>query len=92
MAELDVDGLAVAMRELEAINELIGRVGSYASLRFSVDTADPANGALLQLIQERATEVETLLLFFELEWAALSDERAAELLERLAKEVPASVA
>ncbi|MGN6867808.1 MAG: M3 family oligoendopeptidase [Solirubrobacteraceae bacterium] len=80
VAELDPAGLHDAMRELEAINELIGRVGSYASLRFSVDTADPAHGALLQLVQERATEVETLLLFFELEWAALNDGRAEELL------------
>ncbi len=79
VAELDQAGLHDAMRELEAINELIGRVGSYASLRFAVDTADPARGALLQLVQERATEVETLLLFFELEWAALDDNRAEEL-------------
>ena len=58
------------MRELERINELVGRAGSYASLRFSTDTADPARGALLQRVQERATEIETKLLFFELEWAA----------------------
>ena len=85
VAELDTPGLRDAMRELEAIHELIGRVGSYASLRFAVDTADPARGALLQLMQERATEVETLLLFFDLEWAALDDHRAEQLLadERL---------
>jgi oligoendopeptidase F len=80
VAELDQTGLHDAMRELEAINELIGKVGSYASLRFAVDTADPARGALLQLVQERATEVETLLLFFELEWAAIDDDRADALL------------
>jgi oligoendopeptidase F len=80
VAELDQAGLRDAMRELEAIHELIGRVGSYAGLRFAVDTAEPANGALLQLVQERATEIETLLLFFELEWAALADDRAEELL------------
>jgi oligoendopeptidase F len=80
VAQLDEASLRDAMRELEAINELIGRVGSYASLRFAVDTADPARGALLQLIQERATEIETLLLFFELEWAAVDDERADQLL------------
>jgi oligoendopeptidase F len=85
VAELDQAGLHDAMRELETINELIGRAGSYASLRFAVDTAEPARGALLQLVQERATEVETLLLFFELEWAELEDDRAEELLagERL---------
>jgi oligoendopeptidase F len=80
VAELDPAGLRDAMHKLEAIHELIGRVGSYASLRFAVDTADPANGALLQLVQERATEVETLLLFFELEWAAVKDDSADELL------------
>ncbi len=69
-----------AMGELGRISELIGRAGAYASLRFATDTADPARGALLQLVQERATEIETRLLFFELEWAALADERADELL------------
>src|SRR5207249_4192323 len=46
----------------------------------ATDTADPERGALLQRVQERATEIETQLLFFELEWAALDDERAEELL------------
>jgi oligoendopeptidase F len=80
VAGLDPAGLEFAMRELEAINDLIGRAGTYASLRFATDTADPERGALLQLVQERATEIETLLLFFELEWAALDDDRADELL------------
>jgi oligoendopeptidase F len=81
VAELDGPGLAAAMQELEAIVDLVGRAGSYASLRFAVDTADPANGALLARVQERATAVETKLLFFELEWAAVDDARADELLQ-----------
>jgi oligoendopeptidase F len=80
VAELDRAGLRAAMQELAAIDELIGRAGTYASLRFSTDTADPARGALLQHVQERATEAETKLLFFELEWAALDEARADELL------------
>jgi oligoendopeptidase F len=74
------------MRELAEINELVGRAGSYASLQFATDTADPSRGALLQKVQERATELETTLIFFELEWAALDDERAERLLsdDRLA--------
>jgi oligoendopeptidase F len=80
VSTLDAPGLAAAMHELAAINELIGKAGSYASLRFATDTADSSRGALLQLVQERATEIETKLLFFELEWAALDDERAEELL------------
>jgi oligoendopeptidase F len=81
IAQLDAEGLRAAMLELEAINELIGRAGSYVSLQFATDTADPERGAALQLVQERATEIETQLLFFELEWAALDDDRAQELLD-----------
>jgi oligoendopeptidase F len=80
VAELDSNGLAGAMRELEAIHDLAGRAGSYAMLRFSTDTADPERGALLQRVQEKGTGIETSLLFFELEWAALDDERVDELL------------
>jgi oligoendopeptidase F len=80
IAELDGAGLAAAMAEVETIVDLIGRAGSYAMLRFSVDTADHANGALLARVQEKATAVETKLVFFELEWAALDDARVEELL------------
>jgi oligoendopeptidase F len=80
IAELDGAGLQEAMSELGAIHELVGRAGYYAALRFSTDTAEPANGALLQRVQEQETAIQTTLLFFELEWAALSDERAEQLL------------
>ena len=80
VAELTPQALAEAMRELAEISELAGRAGSYASLRFSTDTADPARGALVAEVQERGTAIQTRLLFFELEWAALDDERAEELL------------
>jgi oligoendopeptidase F len=80
LEQLDSTGLREAMEELAAIQELAGRVGAYAALRFSTDTADPATGALLQLAQERGTAIETTLLFFDLEWAALDDERAEQLL------------
>jgi oligoendopeptidase F len=81
LGELDSAGLREAMNELAVIYELLGRAGSYAALRFYTDTATPANGALLQKVQERETQIATTLLFFELEWAELSDERAEELLE-----------
>jgi oligoendopeptidase F len=80
VGELDGAQLAAAMAELETIVDRLGRAGNYAMLRFAVDTADPANGALLARMQEKATAVETKLLFFELEWAAVDDERADELL------------
>ncbi|MEA2272891.1 MAG: oligoendopeptidase [Solirubrobacteraceae bacterium] len=77
---LDAAGLQEAVAELAAIWELVHRAGSYAFLLFATDTADPKRGALLQAMQERATVIETKLLFFELEWVALDDDRAAELL------------
>ncbi len=80
VAQLDASGLAAAMRELEGVHELAGRAGSYAMLRFSTNTADPERGALLQKVQEKGTAIETTLLFFELEWAAVDDARADELL------------
>jgi oligoendopeptidase F len=81
LGELDRAGLAEAMQELGAIHDLVGRAGTYAALDFSTDTSDPARGALLQRTQEQGTAIETTLLFFELEWAALPEESVQELLD-----------
>ena len=40
IAELDAEQLQDAMRELGELEDLLGRAGSYAALRFSTDTAD----------------------------------------------------
>ena len=80
IGSLDSAALAGAMREAERLYEVVDRAGSFAYLRFSTDTADPERGALLQLVQERGTAIETKVLFFDLEWAALPDEQADELL------------
>ncbi|HTR89157.1 MAG TPA: M3 family oligoendopeptidase [Solirubrobacteraceae bacterium] len=86
LGELDRDGLAEAMSELGAIQDLVGRAASYAGLAFSTNTADPERGALMQRTQEVGTQIETTLLFFELEWAALDEERVRELLDENAPE------
>jgi len=80
LATIDAAGLGEAMTELAAINDLVGRAGSYAQLRFSTDTADPSRGALMQRVEERGTALETMLLFFELEWAGVEDDQAERLL------------
>lgn len=80
VAERDGAELAEAMGELGVIYELIERAGSYAGLSFSTDTADPARGALMQSVEERVTVLETKLLFFDLEWAAVDEARAESLL------------
>ena len=86
VADLDAGGLADFMTGLAEVLDLVGRAGSYAGLHFSTDTADPARGALMQRVEERGTVINTKLLFFDLEWAALPDEKVEALLadERLA--------
>jgi oligoendopeptidase F len=81
VADLDGPGLLAAMNTLAEISDLAGRALNFAHLRFAGDTADPKIGALLQSGSERATSIQTKLLFFELEWVAIDDARADELLE-----------
>jgi oligoendopeptidase F len=82
---LDAGELADLVRDLATVSELVGRAGAYASLRFAVDVTDPERGALLAKVEERATAISNDLLFFELEWAVVPEERVGELLadERL---------
>jgi oligoendopeptidase F len=78
---LDASELARLMGQIAVITELVGRAGSYAALRFSVDTTDPARGALLAEVEERSTAISNELLFIELEWAAAPDDRVAAVID-----------
>jgi oligoendopeptidase F len=80
VADLDGPGLKGAMEQIAEISELAGRAANFAHLRFAADTEDPANGALMQMVSERGTAIQTKLLFFELEWVEVPDDRAEELL------------
>ena len=86
VAELDAAGLADFMTGLAELLDLVGRAGSFVGLEFSTDTTDPSRGARMQRVEERSIAINTKLLFFELEWAALPDEQVDALLadERLA--------
>ncbi len=81
VAGFDAAALGAAMDELAEIYDTAYRAATYAMLRHSVDTADPGVGALWQLVQERLAALESELLFFDLEWQALSDEVAEGLLK-----------
>ncbi len=72
--------LVTAMTLMAELQEVQGRAGYYAMLRFSEDTSDPARGALMMKVQERSVPLATRLVFFELEWAALDDATAEEML------------
>jgi oligoendopeptidase F len=80
VADLSPAELAGALDELEAISELVGRAGAFSGLLFAEDTSAPRHGALLQHVQERSSAIQNTLVFFELEWVAVPDERADALL------------
>jgi oligoendopeptidase F len=80
VAELDGAALADAVEELQDMQEKVEKAQTYAYLNFATDTADPERGAFLQHVEEHATQVATDVLFFELEWAAVPDQKADQLL------------
>ena len=65
--------LAEAVRRYEAIDDLIGRLGSYAGLLHAGDTVDPARTKFYGDVQERLTTASTHLLFFTLELNRIDD-------------------
>ena len=80
VAALSAAELVACVDDYEALQEPISRVASYAQLLYAADTATPRHGALLQHVQERATEIRNHLLFFELEWVAVDEAQAKTLL------------
>ena len=73
LAGLSGPALAAAIAEFERIDEVLGRVMSYAQLLFSGDSSDPAIGRFYQSMTERVTAISSHLLFFTLELNRLDD-------------------
>ena len=80
LGELSAAELNDAVVELERIESTSTRVETYARLRQAADSTDQARGALVQRVRERNTQIETELLFFDLEWSDLDDDVAERLL------------
>src|SRR5579872_7397964 len=59
--------LAAAIQEYERIEEVLGRIMSYAQLLFSSDSTNAAYGQFYQTMSERVTDISSHLLFFTLE-------------------------
>jgi oligoendopeptidase F len=69
-----VDGrLGQALREYEAIEELVGKIASYAGLIYAGDTSDPQRAKLYGDVQEKMTDASAHLLFFALELNLVDD-------------------
>jgi oligoendopeptidase F len=65
--------LAQAVIRYEQLDDLLGRLGSYAGLVHAGDTLDPARAKFFGDVQEQITAASTHLLFFQLELNRLDD-------------------
>lgn len=77
LAALSGAELAEAIRAYEALQEIPGRIMSYAVLLFSADSSIPAHGQFYQTMAERVTALGTKTLFFTLELNRISEEALA---------------
>jgi len=78
---LSGDALADAIVEYERIQEVLGRVMSFAQLVYSKDMSDPQAGRFYQTASERVNAISTRLLFFVLEINRLEDEALEALID-----------
>src|SRR5689334_25434067 len=65
--------LAEAVKRYEALDDLLGRLISFASLVYAENTTDPARAKFYGDTQERVTATSLHLLFFTLELNRLDD-------------------
>ena len=77
LAEIDGSGLGDAIAEYEAIEEILGRVMSYASLMHAGAVDDPEVGRFFQTMHEAITDISAHVLFFTLELNRLDDDTLA---------------
>jgi oligoendopeptidase F len=67
--------------ELDELTQDASRVHFYATAREHTEATDPETNDLATLARDRAADLESILLFVELEWLALGDDEAEALLE-----------
>ena len=72
-AATGADGLGAAIRDFEALDDLVGKLGSYAGLSYYSDTSNPVLGKFFGDVQAALTDLSAHLLFFPLELNRLDD-------------------
>lgn len=65
--------LAKVIADYEALDELLGRLYSYAGLTYSENTTDPQRAKFFGDVQEKLTTASSHLVFFSLELTKLED-------------------
>ncbi|MDB5524593.1 MAG: oligoendopeptidase [Rhizobium sp.] len=73
-AQTGTEGLGEALKEFEALEDIIGRIGSYAGLTYYGDMVDPAKGKFFSDISAAITDIASNLLFFGLELNRVEDD------------------
>ena len=73
-------GCATLLDELDELSQDASRVHFYATAREHTEATDPETNDLATLARDRAADLESMLLFLELEWIALGDAEADTLL------------
>lgn len=83
LKDIGADGakLVTAITAYEELAELLGRLGSYASLLYAADQSDPDHVRFYGNISEKLTAISTDLIFFDLELNEISDGDLAKALE-----------
>src|SRR4029450_9445227 len=76
VAELTPAELLEAIEERERIESIFTRAIYFAHLQFATDMNDSPRGALVARLTEKGATIDTQLLFFGLELAALEEEQA----------------
>jgi oligoendopeptidase F len=77
-------GLYASIKEYEALQDTIGRIGSFAYLNYVTKTDDPARAKFFGDMQDKLTNIGSKLLFFGLELNRIED----EVLDRLENQAP----
>jgi oligoendopeptidase F len=77
-------GLYSCLKEFEALQDRLGRIGSFAFLNYVTKVDDPARAKFFGDVQEKLTNIGAKLLFLSLEINRLDD----ALIERLMTEPP----
>ena len=80
LATLDAQGLLDCVLRNERINQVAGRIMSFAGLRYYQQTTDAGRAKFMSDCQEKITNFTTPLVFFTLELNRLEDNHLAGLL------------
>lgn len=80
ISSLSQEDLARCLQMAGEIQDRLGRAYSFAYMDWVTDTRNVEKGAALQKVKEAYAEISQSLVFFDLEWSEVGDEKADEFL------------